>query len=177
MCFNPCFNGYSTFTYCCKCYRIDIRCFNPCFNGYSTFTFSGCPGAAMLAVVSILVLMDTLLLPFYRENLLFINITEFFSDIKIEIFWLIFIIFYCFFDIFRNYKASFLLTLKVFLCIFLISNSGRNFYHEFIVPYFFDFSKFFWIFYQYFSKKWKLVQTPIFPKIISIHPHSLLHQI
>ena len=37
--FNPCFNGYSTFT------RLgtvgagwEIEGFNPCFNGYSTFT-------------------------------------------------------------------------------------------------------------------------------------------
>ena len=46
--------------------------------------------------VSILVLMDILLLPYFCENPLFISVTDFFSDIKITIFELIFIIFCCF---------------------------------------------------------------------------------
>ena len=38
-CFNPCFNGYYTFTSkTASKWGIKIRSFNPCFNGYYTFT-------------------------------------------------------------------------------------------------------------------------------------------
>ena len=37
--FNPCFNGYTTFTlYLNYLHHFLIFGFNPCFNGYTTFT-------------------------------------------------------------------------------------------------------------------------------------------
>ena len=38
-CFNPCFNGYYTYTICLYSLKffLGIR-FNPCFNGYYTYT-------------------------------------------------------------------------------------------------------------------------------------------
>ena len=39
ICFNPCFNGYYTFTKYPIRYDADgTQSFNPCFNGYYTFT-------------------------------------------------------------------------------------------------------------------------------------------
>ena len=85
--FNPCFNGYSTFTNCWNCsiffipivsilvlmdtllllaptlvLDIGFLSFNPCFNGYSTFTNDKGIEYIVYKEVSILVLMDTLLL-------------------------------------------------------------------------------------------------------------------
>ena len=91
---------------------------HPYFNGYTTFTSFG-------------------------ENPLFINVTEFFSDIKIDIFWLIFITFYYFFSIFRNFKYAFLLVLRGFFLNIFISCSGRNFFYKLILPYFIWFFKVF----------------------------------
>ena len=57
--------------------------------------------------------------PFCRENLLFIIITEFFSDIKIIFFSIFLVIFCLFFTIFRNSKYLFLLVLRGFFSTFL----------------------------------------------------------
>ena len=63
-CFNPCFNGYTTFTRWFWSLYIKIRkSFNPCFNGYTTFTIKDeVPEEETSVPVSILVLMDILLL-------------------------------------------------------------------------------------------------------------------
>ena len=65
MCFNPCFNGSNTYT--------DIedlpdeaidQCFNPCFNGSNTYTWFSVCFCNNFYLVSILVLMDLILIPF-----------------------------------------------------------------------------------------------------------------
>ena len=63
LCFNPCFNGYSTLTSDEIADGVVVTtCFNPCFNGYSTLTFTGELTNEIFSYwVSILVLMDTLL--------------------------------------------------------------------------------------------------------------------
>ena len=63
MCFNPCFNGFTTLTHINKkIYRIYKRQgFNPCFNGFTTLTGYKKIYIPMAEEVSILVLMDSLL--------------------------------------------------------------------------------------------------------------------
>ena len=89
-------------------------------------------------IVSILILLDTLLLPYFQKNPLFICATEIFSDIKIEILGVIFIIFCYFFSIFRNSKYVFLLVLRGFFSTFLFPGvvgifSTNLFYHTFLI--------------------------------------------
>ena len=109
---------------------------HPYFTGYTTFTRNCRKKGAV--VVSILILLDTLLLPYFQKNPLFICATEIFSDIKIEILGVIFIIFCYFFSIFRNSKYVFLLVLRGFFSIFLFPVvvgifSTNLFYHTFLI--------------------------------------------
>ncbi len=62
--FNPCFNGSFTSTKFCNIYYCENYIgFNPCFNGFFTSTyFTLCIN---MAFVSILVLMDLSLQPYY----------------------------------------------------------------------------------------------------------------
>ena len=61
--FNPCFNGYYTYTGSMCFYRFSIICsFNPCFNGYYTYTTRGRGTFEETDNVSILVLMDITLI-------------------------------------------------------------------------------------------------------------------
>ena len=76
--------------------------------------------------------------PYFQENPLFISATEIFSDIKIEILGVIFIIFCYFFSIFRNSKYVFLLVLRGFFSTFLFPVvvgifSTNLFYHTFLI--------------------------------------------
>ena len=62
--FNPCFNGYYTFTEKSTTNPSSpLTCFNPCFNGYYTFTRRWRNKDWNCKEVSILVLMDITLLP------------------------------------------------------------------------------------------------------------------
>ena len=77
-------------------------------------------------------------LPYFQKNPLFICATEIFSDIKIEILGVIFIIFCYFFSIFRNSKYVFLLVLRGFFSTFLFPVvvgifSTNLFYHIFLI--------------------------------------------
>ena len=138
-------------------------CFNPYFTGYTTFTRKIKHKNNKTQIVSILILLDTLLfitnekikwdresrfqslfywihyfLPYFQENPLFISATEIFSDIKIEILGVIFIIFCYFFSIFRNSKYVFLLVLRGFFSTFLFPVvvgifSTNLFYHTFLI--------------------------------------------
>ena len=62
-CFNPCFNGYYTFTKYLQVKNfLEVLSFNPCFNGYYTFTTFPYTNRKFIIGVSILVLMDITLL-------------------------------------------------------------------------------------------------------------------
>ena len=129
--FNPYFTGYTTFTVdkILKNEKIPEGMFQSLFYWiYYFYHLSFTNIGDDYLGVSILILLDILLLlwsfnrirpcrrkfqslfywiyyfyPYFCENPLFISVTDFFSDIKITIFELIFIIFCSFFSIFRNF--------------------------------------------------------------------------